>query len=219
MTRRRTRTALIAASAATVLLLTACGGGEGHDAGGSDVTPGADEKTGEATEPEAEPADDGGEGRPEINLGALQHIYEDDFTGDPVMDAVLRDSQGFQDAVAEAVVTFAADRPSLAHYIAGDALSRTLTIVASVRENGLTSEGTVRHFNHTVTLLDEGTATFSLCRDFSEVRTVDWETREVVEEADPDAAPTLYVGRLEKAGNDVWQTVEYETFQQAEECR
>ncbi|MGW3295012.1 hypothetical protein ACWC9S_13650 [Streptomyces xiamenensis] len=222
MTRRRTRTALIAASAATALLLTACGGSDNGDA--SDDIPGVDETTeepgGPEDEPEDDPADEGREGRPEVDLGAnLQHVYEDDFTGDAEVDVVLRDSQGFQDAVAEAVVSFEPDRPALRYYIAGDALSRTLTILDGVYENGFTSEGTVRHFNHSVTLLNEDAATFSICRDFSEVRTVDWESGEIVEDADPDAAPTLYVGRLEKADNDVWQTVEYETIQGADECR
>ncbi|MFB7896075.1 hypothetical protein ACFC1B_07070 [Streptomyces xiamenensis] len=219
MTRCRTRTTLIAATAATALLLTACG--ESNDDGRSGGIPGADEVATEPTEAEDGGADDPAddlEQRPQVNLGALQHIYADDFTGDAEVDAILRDSQGFQDAVAEAVVSFESDRPALHYYIAGDALSRTHTILDNVYETGFTSEGTVRHFDHTVTLTGEATATFSICRDFSEVRTTNWESGEIVEEADPDAAPTLYVGRLEKAG-DVWQTVEYDTVQGAEECR
>ncbi|MFF2374853.1 hypothetical protein ACFVUW_10770 [Streptomyces xiamenensis] len=198
--------------------MTACGGSD--DDGGRGDLPGV----GKATEEPAEPSEDGPAGggrvqRPEVDLGALQHIYEDDFTGDAELDAILRDSQGFQDAVAEAVVSFESDRPALRYYIAGDALSRTLTILDGVYENGSTSQGVVRHFNHTITLTGVGTATFSICRDFSEVRTTNWESGELVEEADPDAVPTLYVGRLERADDEVWQTVEYETVQEAHECR
>ncbi|GAA2039717.1 lipoprotein [Streptomyces cheonanensis] len=222
MTRRRTRTALIAASAATALLLTACGGSD--SGGGSDDIPGVDETTDEPAAPEddvdEEPVDEGREGRPEIDLGSdYENIYEDEFTGDPVVDEILLDNQGFQDAVAEAIVSYDNERPSLRYYIADQALYNTLDLLDNVYQTGHTSAGSARYFNRGVTLREEGIATISFCRDFSRIYTTDFETGETVEEAEADSAPSRYVARMQQNDEGVWQTVEYELFREDAECQ
>lgn len=222
MTRRRTRTALIAASAATALLLTACGGSDNGDA--SDDIPGVDETTeepgGPEDEPEDDPADEGREGRPDIDFGGeFEHIHESSDVTDPELMDVILDVQGFQDAVAEGIASHDNERPALSYYIAGPARTATLTLLDNVTEQGISSIGTARYFNYGVTLVGDGAATFSFCRDFSEVATIDFETKEVVEEADSDANPTLYAGRAEQNDDGVWQTVEYNLTQDAQECQ
>ncbi|CAL9521343.1 hypothetical protein SUDANB171_03826 [Streptomyces sp. enrichment culture] len=217
MTRRRTRTALIAASAATALLLTACGGSDNGDA--SDDIPGVDETTEEPGGPEDEPEDEDRAGRPDIDLGSdFENIHELGGLNDPELNEVALDVQGFQDAVAEAIVSHENDRPALRYYIAGPALGATMTMLDGIYEQGLSSGGTTRYFNYSVTLLGDGAATFSFCRDFSEVYTIDATTEEIVEEADSDAKPTLYVGRVEQNEDGVWQTVEYDPKHEANEC-
>jgi hypothetical protein len=223
VTRRRTRTALIAASAATALLLTACGGSDNGDA--SDDIPGVDETTEEPGGPEDEPEDEGeeaGDGvpHPEIDFGAdYENIYEDDATGDPVVDAVLRANQGFNDAVDEAIVHFDNDRPALSFYISGPARIATLQMLDTIFESNESSRGSSRYFNRNVNIVEEGVATIEFCRDFSQIYETDFETGEVVEEADPDAKPTLYAARMELSDSGVWQTVEYDLFREDAQCR
>ncbi|MCK1812808.1 hypothetical protein MTQ13_00685 [Streptomyces sp. XM4011] len=222
MTRRRTRTALIAASAATALLLTACGGSD--SGGGSDDIPGVDETTDEPAAPEddadEEPVDEGREGRPEIDLGSdYENIYEDEFTGDPVVDEILLDNQGFNDAVDEAIITFDNERPALRYYIADQALYDTLNLLDNIYESGNTSGGASRYFNRSVTLREEGVATIGFCRDFSQVYDVDFETGEITKDADTDAKPSRYVARMQKNDDGVWQTMEYELFREDAECQ
>ncbi|AKG43080.1 lipoprotein [Streptomyces xiamenensis] len=222
MTRRRTRTALIAASAATALLLTACGGSDNGDA--SNDIPGVDETTeepgGPEDEPEDPPADEGREGRPDIDLGGnYENVYADEFTGDPAIDEILLDNQGFQDAVAEAIVSYDNERPSLRYYVADQALYSTLDLLENVYQTGNSSAGVATYFNRNVTLREEGIATISFCRDFSDIYTIDFETGETVEEAEPGSPASRYVARMQQNDEGVWQTVEYELFREDAECQ
>jgi hypothetical protein len=220
VTRRRTRTALIAATAATALLLTACGGSDNGDA--SDDIPGVDETTQEPGGPEDEPEEEEptDDGRPVIDFGAdYENIHEIPESSDPAETAAILDVQGFNDAVDEAIATFDFERPALRHYIAGRALTATLSLFDTVREDGLSSIGSSRYFNYSVTMLDEEAATFSFCRDYSAVVTIDFDSREVVEEAETDALPTLFAGRIELNSEGTWQTVEFDPFEEASECR
>ncbi|MFB7895823.1 hypothetical protein ACFC1B_05780 [Streptomyces xiamenensis] len=224
MTRRRTRTALIAASAATALLLTACGGSDNGDA--SNDIPGVDETTEEPGGPEDEPEESAeeepGDGvdHPEIDFGDdYQNTYEDDYTGDPVVDAVLRANQGFNDAVDEAIIHHDYERPALGFYISGPARTATFRVLDAMVESGESSGGTSHYFNRDVKLVEEGVATISFCRDFSQVYDKDFETGEITKEADPDAKPTLYVARMELSTEGVWQTVEYDLSREDQECQ
>ncbi|WP_369265966.1 hypothetical protein [Streptomyces harbinensis] len=220
MTRRRTRTALIAASAATALLLTACGGSD--NGGGSDDIPGVDDATEEPPAPEEpaeeEPIDE--LDHPEIDFGDdYQNIYADDYTGDPIVDAILRANQGFNDAVDEAIVHHDYERPALSFYISGSARTATFRVLDAMIESGESSGGTSRYFNRDVTLVEDGVATISFCRDFSQVYDKDFETGEITKEADPHAKPTLYVARMEQSPDGIWQTVEYDLFREDQKCQ
>ncbi|KAB8161381.1 hypothetical protein FH609_027225 [Streptomyces sp. 3MP-14] len=198
--------------AASALVLTACGGD--GDSAEDDEIAGVQTPT-EESEPEQtedpEPTEDPEAGRPEIDLGPdFENVYEVEPTGDAVVDAALLDLRGFQDAVAEAVVTHENDRPALSYYVTGEALSQVFSTLEYVFETGNSSGGTTRYYNMNVTPVDDVSATFSFCRDFTEVYTIDLATGEVVEEADPNAVPDYYFGRLELNDAGVWQTVAYD---------
>ncbi|WP_345025789.1 hypothetical protein [Streptomyces sedi] len=204
--------------AASALVLTACGG---DDSGKDDEIAGVETPS---DEPEAsedpEPTEEPDDGRPEIDLGAdYENVFEGEPTGDPLVDAALRDNEGFENAVAEAIVHHDVERPALRYFVAGDALIKTLNALSNIQEGGNTSTGVVRYFDRNVTILEgEESATFSYCRDFSQVVTVDFETREVVSEEEPDAMPSFYSGRMELNEAGVWQTVAFEQESESPEC-
>ncbi|MDT0342901.1 hypothetical protein [Streptomyces litchfieldiae] len=223
--KRRTGVPLLAASAsmATALLLTSCGGGDDDETDEIQGVETGEETTEEPTEePSETPTEETGTERPEIDLGEdYQNVYEDTTTGDPEIDAIIQDLRGFQDAQSEMVISFESDRPALRYYISGAALDRTIRVFDDLVEGGRSSGGTARLFRFNVTLLEdqEGAATFSFCRDYTEVYTIDFDTREVVEEAESTAPADLYSGRLEQNADGVWQTVDYGFTNGAPECQ
>jgi hypothetical protein len=219
--------AVLAATLGGVLLLASC---SSDDSGGTDdPIPGADQGETREDDPaeedpeepeEPEPEDDGIE-RPEIDLGdAYENTYDpDDLTGDPVIDAILRDSEGFEDAVSEGFVHLESDRPGITFYAKGEALDRIVRVINMVIDDRESSAGTAHYFNREVTLFDDGeSAAVLYCRDFSQVAAVNPDTGAVLSEADPSAEPTLYVARVELNELGVWQTSEYSTEQKAAEC-
>jgi hypothetical protein len=221
----RTRTAAVGGALCVALLLAGCSNDGGDGDGG--VIPGTEQ--GDDTDPTAgedeeqpqdeEPEDDGID-RPEIDLGdAYENVYADEYTGDPVKDAILRDSEGFQDAVAEAILHFETDRPALRFYLADDALEQTMRLMQRVIDGGKSSTGTARYYNREVSVFDETSGAVVFCRDFTQVATTDFESGEVVEEADAEALPSIYTTRVEKNELGVWQTVSYTLEREAEECR
>jgi hypothetical protein len=225
---------VLAAALGGVMLLASCSSdGNASDdgiqgAGGSDSQP--DDSADDDPEPDPEPEEpapqesapqDDGIERPEIDLGdAYQNTYDPaDLTGDPVTDAILRDSQGFQDAIAEGIVHLETDRPAITFYAKGDALDRIVSVIGMPIDAHESSAGTARYFNREVTLFEDGeSAAVLYCRDFSQVATVDPDTGDVIEEADTDAKPTLYATRVERNELGVWQTSEYSTDPEAPEC-
>ncbi|WP_103503095.1 MULTISPECIES: hypothetical protein [unclassified Streptomyces] len=224
---RRTTTALSAVVCAA-LVLGACGGGDDGTDTADDTPPGvdqsepADDTDGDADEqdePETEDEEDAD--RPEIDLGDdYEIVYDAEYTGDPVEDAILRDNEGHLNAVGEAMIHGEATRPAFTFYIAGQALSDLLETMDRIYDRGTTSEGTVRYFNRQVVLHDGGmSAAVTYCRDFSQVATVDRETGEVTSEPDTDAAATYYWSRVEQNEEGVWQTVEYAGEHDTEDCR
>ncbi|WP_062203977.1 hypothetical protein [Streptomyces sp. NBRC 109706] len=218
---RRNRIAYAAALAAGALLLTSCGGG-GDDTVDDEIA-GAQTTAEDTPEPEpsedpapTEPADDD---RPEIDLGPdLENVYESEVSGGPEVDAIVESLQGFNDAVDEAIVSRENDRPALRYYIAGEALDRTVRILDSMYEDGHTSAGKAHYVIREVNLVDETSATFSYCRDYSETVTLDVNTGEIVEPAEPGAVPDLFFGRVKLNTDGVWQAVDYDLEPNAAEC-
>lgn len=212
------------------LLLAGCSSDGGDEGGGvvagddraGGQAPPADEQAPPADEQDDKPGDEpDGEGidRPEIDLGhAYENVYEDEYTGDPVKDAILRDSEGFQDAVAEAILSFETDRPALRFYLADDALAQSMRLMQRVIDGGKSSTGTARYYNREVSVFDEKSGAVVFCRDFTQVATTDFESGEVVEEPDAEALPSIYTTRVEKNEVGVWQTVSYTLEREAGEC-
>ncbi|SOD65846.1 hypothetical protein SAMN06297387_12380 [Streptomyces zhaozhouensis] len=203
--------------AASALVLTACGGddsGEDDEIAGVQ-SPSEEPEASEDPEPTEEPADD----RPEIDLGPdLENVYESHVSGGDPEDAIVESIQGFNDATDEAIVSGENDRPALRYYTADEALMRTLEVLSVVYENGESSTGTTRYTIHSVSLVDDTSATFTFCRDYRELDVTDFETGEVIEEADPNAVPDRYVGRVELNEEDVWQVVGYDFEQHSPDC-
>ncbi|MCE7082158.1 hypothetical protein [Streptomyces sp. ST2-7A] len=218
---------VVAGVAGAALLLTGCSSSDTGEE--NDPIAGAETAPAEPVEEEADDEANGGDEaaeepedsieRPEIDLGDdLENVYEDKETGDPVKDAILRDSQGFQDAVAEGLVHHETNRPAMTFYLTGEALANSVQLVQSAIDQGLSSTGTSMYFGYEVTMYDDSSAGVLFCRDFRDVATIDAETGEVVEEANASAKASQYVTRVELNDGGVWQTTEYHFYREAEEC-
>ncbi|GAB3123683.1 lipoprotein [Streptomyces calidiresistens] len=219
---------VVAGVAGAALLMTGCSssdaGEENDPIAGTETAPAepteeADDEANGGDEAGSEPEDS--IERPEIDLGDdFENVYEGEETGDPVKDAILRDSRGFVDAVDEGIIHHETDRPAVRFYIKGDALDQTVQLISTIIDRGNSSIGTTRYFNREVTVFEDGSSAAVLfCRDFSGVATIDFETREVTKQADADAKPALYASRVELNELGVWQTSEYSVTSEAPECR
>lgn len=212
----------VAALAGAALLLTGCssGGDDGGDDGIAGIGEGQQtEEPDPGTEGDPEPEDEGVD-RPDIQVGPdLEMVFEGEETGDQVKDAVLLDNEWYLKAVYEVITTYDREGSSIGFYAQGDALLRDMDLVESFIADGVTSAGTMRYFNRQVNLVDEDTAEVSYCRDFTKVETVDFETGDVVEEADPQAPATLNTAVTKLSELGVWQTIERTTERGATACQ
>ncbi|GAB3121892.1 hypothetical protein GCM10027160_39940 [Streptomyces calidiresistens] len=219
--KRRLAGSAVAGLVAASLLVTACSSdADGGDDGAAAPIEGAD-GAGEASgEPEPEeptgdptPEDDGID-RPEIRVADdLELIFEEPGTDDPVERAIILDSQRQFEAVFAQMTTQDVENSAVGFYTAGNALLEDGEALAEIMAENGSSAGVMRFYNYEVKNLEENSAVVEYCRDFSEVYDTDFETGEVVEEADPTATPTHYVTRVEINGIGVWQT--HEKFAEA----
>ncbi|WP_165985736.1 hypothetical protein [Streptomyces sp. YIM 98790] len=209
-----------------VLLLGGCSG----DGNGGDDEIAADSDNGRSESPQPDeteepaespaPAEDTVE-RPDIQVADFLTLeFEEAETGDPVADAVLADTQGQIEATYEVLTTHDQENSSIGFYNKGQALIGEMDFIESAIDQNATSGGVMRFYRWDVELAEGGaSATVSYCRDFTEVYDMDIDTREIIQEADPDALPTRYLTRVEKNGSGVWQTVELQPERKSEQCR
>ncbi|MQS07682.1 hypothetical protein [Streptomyces alkaliphilus] len=224
--KRRLAGSAVAGMVAASLLLTACSSDGEGDEGAAAPIEGAD-GAGEATsEPEPEetvedptPEDDDID-RPEIRVADdLEMVFEQPDTDDPVERAVILDSQRQFEAVFAQMTTQDIENSAVSFYTAGDALLHDMEALGSIADRGRSSGGVMRFYQYEAEMLDDESALVYFCRDFTGVHSVDFDSREMVEEADSSALPTHYVARLELNEGGIWQTHEKESEVDSEKCR
>ncbi len=202
----------MAGAVAAGLLLTACGSDSGDDeiAGVDDAAASeAQDEEPEGDEPD-DAAEDEAEGdgidRPDIQVAdSLELVFEEPDTGDPVKDAILTDSQWQVKSVFEVLTTHDIENESVSFYTAGESYREDIAALNNIIDQGISSAGRMKVFNHQVSSVDGDTAFVSYCRDFSESYNIDFATEEATSEADPDAPPTFYEVRVQKNDLGVWQ--------------
>ncbi|MBB0245837.1 hypothetical protein FNQ90_17420 [Streptomyces alkaliphilus] len=223
--KRRLAGSAVAGMVAASLLLTACSSDGEGDEGAAAPIEGAD-GAGEATsEPEPEetaedptPEDDDID-RPEIRLPEdLNLIFDKPEVEEADEAAVLVDAEWQVKSIYEVISYHDVEGSSVSFYTQGQALLENMEMLDRILERGITTSGEIRYYDYEVNILPGEAAVLTYCRDFTGSVTHDFSTREVVQEADPDALPTRYVARLEKGDQGVWQTVEEELERESSQC-
>ncbi|WP_130796230.1 hypothetical protein [Streptomyces otsuchiensis] len=210
--RRRNPAALGAAALTAALLLTACGS-DGDDAAddvpgmgqGGDAAPSQEPENGE--EPETDEEDAGDPGEPTFDFpDNFEIVIDDDTTGDPEKDELLRDHGYALMAMMESYVQQKGTE-NFSRYWTAPVDSDYLYDFDWYADEGWTLAGVHRVYDRVVSDISEAGASIAFCEDVAEVRTEDVETGERV----PDEAEGEYHHflehrmRLERAEGDNWQ--------------
>ncbi|MEV0440136.1 hypothetical protein AB0I84_04835 [Streptomyces spectabilis] len=218
MNRRPTLLAAASLTAAAVLSLSACGGGDGGSKS-DDKIEGAGSGSSESATPSPKASDDAID-RPQIKLPkGVKNVFEGGRTGDAKKDAILADSERRIDSLDEAVTVNAKEHPALKFYSAGDALVSAATYIKGFYDDGRSFVGTTRYYKRNVTILKKGTAAVTYCMDSSKTYPLDRKTKKVdksIPASDKDYA--FFNTRLEKNAEGVWQTTSVTSIEAAKQC-
>ncbi|GGV32663.1 hypothetical protein [Streptomyces spectabilis] len=218
MNRRPTLLAAASLTAAAVLSLSACGGGDGGSKN-DDKIEGAGNGSSESATPSPKASDDAID-RPQIKLPkGVKNVFEGGRTGDAKKDVILADSERRIDSLDEAVTVNAKEHPALKFYSAGDALVSAATYIKGFYDDGRSFVGTTRYYKRNVTILKKGTAAVTYCMDSSKTYPLDRKTKKVdksIPASDKDYA--FFNTRLEKNAEGVWQTTSVTSIEAAKQC-
>ncbi|WP_436737110.1 hypothetical protein [Streptomyces sp. BBFR102] len=219
MVNRRTLPAATLAAAA-VLSLAACGGGGGK--------PGADDKIagaggGGASSAAPDPSASPGAERPAVELPKdMKNVFEGGGNGDPVVEAVLRDSEGRINSLDEAIHTRSLERPAFGFYQTGEAARGAAVWVQGFYDDDITWTGTVRYYDRKVTVegKKKDEATLSYCSDESKAYNKDLKSGKTSDAVD-DTGDSLvfYSTRLAKNDKGVWQTTDVYSKRGTSQCQ
>ncbi|WP_306334408.1 hypothetical protein [Streptomyces sp. KL118A] len=206
MNRRPTLLAAAAMTAAAVLSLSACGGGDGDSS--KDKIAGADTDSGGKKESPAPKASEDGVDRPEIKLPKdVKNVFEGGKTGDAKKDAVLADNERRINSIDEAITVDAKTHPALKFYSSKEALLTAADYIQGFRKEDKSFIGTTRYYDRQVTFLKEGVAAVGYCQDSTKTYPKDLKTGKV-DRSIPESADDygFYNTRLKKNAEGVWQT-------------
>ncbi|MEW2529096.1 hypothetical protein [Streptomyces sp. NPDC047071] len=205
MNRRPTLLAAASLTAAAVLSLSACGGGDGGSKN-DDKIEGAGHGSGPTATPSPKAPADAIE-RPRIALpkgDAL--VFTPDTVGDSEKDAVLRDNANYLRAIDEAIGARDPKSKSVAFYSKDSAYLGSVDWISGFIKDGTTVTGTVRYFDRKVMFSKDGSAGLTYCADESKGYTKDVKTGKTnVTEVSKDSY-VFYNDRLRKNSKGVWQT-------------
>ncbi|MFH8485399.1 hypothetical protein [Streptomyces longisporoflavus] len=217
MNRRPTLLAATALTAAAVLSLSACGGGD-DAAKENDKIAGAG--TGDKRQSPTPTASDDGIERPEIKLPKdVRNVFEGGETGDAKKDAILADNERRITSIDEAITVDAEKHPALAFYSSGDALLSAAEYVQGFYKDGRSFVGTTRYFDRQVTFLDSGAVAVTYCVDETKAYPKDRKTGKVdrsIPASNDDYA--FYNTRVKKNAKGIWQTESVTSTPGAKQC-
>ncbi|MFJ3722031.1 hypothetical protein ACIPYQ_05590 [Streptomyces sp. NPDC090045] len=200
----RNRVGLAALVASLALTVTACGGGSKPEA--DKAIPGVDSGSASASASPSPSAPSGAD-RPKISLPADDVlVFEGENSGDPKMDAVLRDNAEHVRAVDDAIARKDPKSQAVAFYTKDTALVDATNWINGFIKDGKTVTGTVRYFSRKVTFLKDGAAALTYCADETKGYTKDLKTGKVDVTPVTKNSYVFYNERLEQNDKGVWQT-------------
>ncbi|MFE8960200.1 hypothetical protein [Streptomyces iakyrus] len=197
-----------AASAVTaVLLLTACGSGDGSSKS-NDKIAGADTSA-PATSASPSAGESGPSDRPKIMFPeGVENKFEGWKTGDPAEDAVLSDVTQTVNAVDDAILRGDTNSATLAYYRQGKALVSAQKWVRAWLDEDLTWTGVTRYFDPKVKVADGDTAAVVYCADESKAFNTNRETGKVDKSPSDESPYVTYSTQLKRNSKGVWQTTQ-----------
>ncbi|MFI8927926.1 hypothetical protein ACIG3E_09660 [Streptomyces sp. NPDC053474] len=218
MNRRPTLLAAASLTAAAVLSLSACGGGDGGSKNDDKIDGASNAKP--TPTPSSPKAPAHAIARPRIELPKdVKNVFEGGRTGDAKKDAILADSERMINSIDEAVTVDAKDHPALKFYSKGDALASAAEYVQSFYSAGTTWTGETRYYNREVTLLKGGAAAVTYCGDETKSYSKDRKTGKVKRTAGDSDDYVSYNARMEKNSKGVWQATVVTSQEGAQQCQ
>ncbi|MCX4974001.1 hypothetical protein [Streptomyces sp. NBC_00620] len=202
MNRRPSLLATAALGAATALLLTGCGGGDG-DSTGNDKIAGADTGSETSASPSASAA--AAADRPKVELPSdLTYTFDWPKTGDENKDAVLSDSEQSIKAVDLAIANQDALDKAYLFYYEGEAAANTQTFIEAYVEAKARTTGAYRFYDAVVNVSDSDSASLVYCEDQGKAYDMYLETKKVDKTAVTKNSYVLYNTQLHKNTDGVW---------------
>ncbi|WP_405932158.1 hypothetical protein [Streptomyces sp. NBC_00827] len=202
MNRRPSLLATAALGAATALLLTGCGGGDG-DSTGNDKIAGAD--TGSETSASPSASASTAADRPKVELPSdLTYTFDWPKTGDENKDAVLSDSEQSIKAVDLAIANQDALDKAYLFYYEGEAAANTQTFIEAYVEAKARTTGAYRFYDSVVNVSDSDSASLVYCEDQGKAYDMYLETKKVDKTAVTKNSYVLYNTQLHKNTDGVW---------------
>ncbi|MCX5558105.1 hypothetical protein [Streptomyces sp. NBC_00038] len=202
MNRRPSLLATAALCAATAVLLTGCGGGDG-DSTGNDKIAGAD--TGSETSASPSASASAAADRPKVELPSdLTYTFDWPKTGDENKDAVLSDSEQSIKAVDLAIANQDALDKAYLFYYEGEAAANTQTFIEAYVEAKARTTGAYRYYDAVVNVSDSDSASLVYCEDQGKAYDMYLETKKVDKTAVTKNSYVLYNTQLHKNADGVW---------------
>jgi hypothetical protein len=217
---RRPRLFVTAAVGATaVLLLTACGGGDGK-AEGNDKTAGADAGSRASVSPSAKASASTSVERPKTELPSdVTLTFTPETSGDAVQDAILKDNAETLRALDAAIVAQNPRLPALEYYTEGEGAVAAQRWVQSFKSAGWTVTGTVRYFDRHVSVRSKDAASLSYCADESKGFSKVIKTGRTVNTKATKNSYVAYGVQVEKNERGIWELVKIASTRGADRCQ
>ncbi|MEU4167486.1 hypothetical protein AB0F46_11430 [Streptomyces sp. NPDC026665] len=198
-------------STAALLLLTACGGGEGEQ-GISGVGGARSAGPGVSATPPA--------GRPRIELPSdLSYTFEWPRTGDEDKDAVLRDSEQSIKAVDLAIVNQDPLDKAYLFYYEGEAAAQTQKFIEAYADAKARTTGAYRYYAAAVSLNGAAGASLVYCEDQGNGFDMYLKPRKINRTAVTKNSYVLYNTRLRKNAKGVWVVEKLLSQRGSAQCR
>ncbi|MET9912726.1 hypothetical protein ABZZ74_39095 [Streptomyces sp. NPDC006476] len=215
--KRRTLPTAVALTAATALLLTACGsGGDGSKA--NDKIAGAD--TGSATTASPSASASSTAARPKIELPAdLSYTFDWSKTGNAAKDAVLADSEQSIKAVDLAIANQNPLDKTYLFYYEGEAAAQIQRYVQAYVKADARTTGHYRYYAPVVNISASDQASLVYCEDQSKAYDLYLKTKKVNKTAVTKNSYVLYSTQLHKNGNGVWAVQKLMSVRGSSKCQ
>ncbi|MFF8536217.1 hypothetical protein ACF07B_30380 [Streptomyces sp. NPDC015532] len=208
---RPARLVVVALTASTALLLTACGSGGGDDSS-SDKIKGADSGGAKASASPSVPASQDGAGRPKITLSKdFQANFEGWTNGDPKLQAILNDGREELRSKYAAIIESNPDSDAVAFYNSGTSLASAREWIKRFTDTGDGLIGKVTVYNPQVHINDSGSGVLFYCVDERKASTKSRKTGKVTTTPDKPESVLQYRARLDKTSQGVWKNVSLTT--------